>query len=62
MPHNDDARHWRRRALETLAQANDVDDDGSKSMMLTIVRGYEVLAKRSEQQASEHNGASLLRL
>jgi predicted secreted protein len=62
MPHNDDARHWRRRAQEAIAQAKDVDDHGSKQMMLTIVRGYEVLAKKSEQQASEHGGAILRRL
>src|SRR5262245_19080327 len=62
MPHKADARYWRERAQETYAQANDEADQGSKQMMLTIARGYEVLAGRSEQLASELQREILPRL
>ena len=59
MPHNDDARHWRRRAQEAMAQAKDLGDDGSKWMALPIAKGYEVLARCPNSGAASNNGAGL---
>jgi|SoiMethySBSTD1v2_1073268.scaffolds.fasta_scaffold506054_3 hypothetical protein len=43
-----DPKHWRDRADEIRALADDMHDELSKQMMLRIADDYEGLAKRAE--------------
>jgi len=41
--------HWRKRADQALATADQLTDPAAKAMMLDVVTGYEKLAQRAEQ-------------
>ena len=43
--------HWRQRAQETRALANQIDDEDAKLAMLRIADEYELLAKRAAARA-----------
>jgi hypothetical protein len=45
-----DPEHWRKRAEEARAVADDITDPDSRRMMLGIADDYEKLAKRAEQR------------
>jgi hypothetical protein len=45
-----DAKHWRDRAQEARAQAEQMSDPQAKSDMLGIADGYERLAMRAEER------------
>lgn len=47
-----DPEHWRRRAEEMRVLAEDMKDDYSKTVMLSIVMDYEKLAKRAEERST----------
>jgi hypothetical protein len=51
-----DAKHWRDRACEARATADQLTDPKAKLIMLAIATGYERLAKREEErQAAAKN-------
>ena len=45
-------RHWRMRAEEARAIADDCEDAYSRECMLSIARQYDELAERASQAAS----------
>ncbi|HEY7662730.1 MAG TPA: hypothetical protein VH934_06380 [Xanthobacteraceae bacterium] len=45
-----DPKHWRDRAEETRALADQMSDETSRQMMLRIAADYEHLAERAEQR------------
>jgi D-serine dehydratase len=47
----DDAEHWRRRAEEARAHADQMSDEKSREMMLGIAVDYERLAARAEERS-----------
>ncbi len=47
----DDAEHWRRRAEEARAHADQINDEKSREMMLGIAVDYDRLAVRAEQRS-----------
>ena len=46
-----DPEHWRQRAEQMRALAEDVQDDQAKKTMLRIAKDYDRLAVRAEQRA-----------
>ena len=46
---NYDAEHWRKRAEEARAQAEQMPTSGAKRQLLEIAASYEKLAKLSEE-------------
>jgi hypothetical protein len=44
------ARHWRDRAEEARALAEEMRDEFSRQQMLAIADGYDRLAKRAEER------------
>jgi len=46
----DDAQHWRARAAEARAMAEQLTDEKAKKAMLNIAKSYERIAKRAEQR------------
>jgi hypothetical protein len=53
-----DPKHWRERAEDALATANQMDDLQAKAMMIRISYDYESLAKRAEERELRHSIAS----
>ena len=52
--HNfDNPKHWRQRAEEARALAEQMSDAASREMMLGISKDYERLAVMTEQRAQE---------
>jgi hypothetical protein len=49
----DDPKHWRKRAEEARAQAEQMTDRDAKQMMLGIAEDYEKLAKRAEERLAK---------
>ena len=49
----DDPQHWRKRAEESRARAEQMPDGDAKQMMLGIAEDYEKLAKRAEERAKQ---------
>jgi hypothetical protein len=49
----DDPKHWRQRAEQARALAEQMSDPASREMMLGIAKDYERLAERAEQRAQE---------
>jgi hypothetical protein len=49
----DNPKHWRQRAEQARALAEQMSDLASREMMLGIVKDYEQLAERAEQRAQE---------
>jgi bacterioferritin (cytochrome b1) len=49
----DDPKHWRQRAEQARALAEQMSDPASREMMLGIVKDYEQLAEWAEQRAQE---------
>jgi hypothetical protein len=47
------AKHWRDRAEEARANAEQMNDPEAKRQMSEIVAGYERLAQRAEQRLRE---------
>jgi hypothetical protein len=47
----DDPKHWRQRAQEARALAEQMPDAESKEAMLRIARDYERLAQQAEQRS-----------
>ena len=52
-----DHKHWRARAEEARAMAEQMPDPEAKRMMLGIAEGYEKLALRAEQRAAQSSQA-----
>jgi hypothetical protein len=50
--HLNDPEHWRDRAKEARAIAEDMADPVSKEKMLDLAANYEHLAKRAEDRSS----------
>jgi hypothetical protein len=48
LPTIHDAQHWRNRAKEARAQAEQMSDPQAKQQLLEIASGYERLAKLAE--------------
>jgi hypothetical protein len=48
--HLNDSEHWRDRAKEARAMAEDMADPVSKQKMLDVAANYEHLAKRAEDR------------
>ncbi len=46
----DDPAHWRQRADEARAMAEQMTDRDARQMMLGIAEDYEKLAKRTEER------------
>jgi hypothetical protein len=46
----DDPEHWRQRAQEMRALAEDTKDPESKRRMLEVADGYDGLAQRAEER------------
>jgi rubrerythrin len=46
----DDPAHWRQRADEARALAEQITDRDARQMMLRIAEDYEKLAKRAEER------------
>jgi hypothetical protein len=53
----DNADHWRKRADEALANADQISDPAARTLMLDIVAGYERLAQRAEQRRLAQNSS-----
>jgi hypothetical protein len=55
VPHSyNDPEHWRKRAEESRARAEQMSDGGdAKQMMLGIAEDYEKLAKRAEERLAK---------
>jgi hypothetical protein len=49
----DDPEHWRQRAEQARALAEQMNDTASREMMLGIAKDYERLAEQAEQRAQE---------
>jgi hypothetical protein len=47
----DDPKHWRDRADEIRALADDIVDPAAKDILLRIGEDYEKLAQRAEERA-----------
>jgi hypothetical protein len=48
-----DPKHWRDRAKEARAIADEMKDPDAKQMMLGIARDYVLLAERAEARAKD---------
>jgi hypothetical protein len=48
-----DPKHWRDRAEEARAVADQLTDDFAKKQMLRIADDYETLAKRAEKRLKD---------
>jgi hypothetical protein len=48
---SDEAKHWRKLALEALARAQKTTAPEDKAMMLGIAAGYDRLGDQAEEQA-----------
>ena len=48
-----DPEHWRKRAEEARALANQMNDETSKQTMLNIAADYDRLAERAEGRAKD---------
>ena len=44
------AQHWRDRAEEARAHADQMHDETARAMMLGIAEGYEKLARRADER------------
>lgn len=44
-----DARHWRVRAAQAIAQAEQMRDDEAKQSLLKVAHEYEKLAERADK-------------
>jgi len=49
-----DPKHWRERAKEARAMADEMKDRQAKQMMLGIARDYVLLAERAKARAKSH--------
>ena len=49
-----DPKHWRDRAKEASAIADEMKDPDAKQAMLGIARNYVLLAERAEARAKSH--------
>jgi hypothetical protein len=47
------AKHWRERAEEARAMAEQMTDPAAKSAMLTVADSYEKLAERAEARMAK---------
>ena len=54
----DDPNHWRGRAEEARTLADEMSDEVSKQMMLSIAADYERLAERAALRAQRPKGSS----
>jgi hypothetical protein len=54
-PLSTDPKHWRQRAEEALALADQMNDLQAKAVMIRISYDYEVLAKRAEERELRHS-------
>ena len=45
--------HWRDRATEARAQAEQMSDDAARQGMLSVAESYEKLAKRAEAKLDQ---------
>ena len=46
------ADHWRTRAMEARALAQEIRDPEAKAAMLVVAESYEKIAKRAEMEAT----------
>jgi hypothetical protein len=49
----DDPRHWRHRAAEARAVADEIDDPQSKRDMEEVARTYDRMAERAEARLAK---------
>jgi hypothetical protein len=56
VPLLDNPAHWRKRAVEAMANADQLTDLAARAMMLDIGGGYENLALRAEGRRRDQNG------
>jgi hypothetical protein len=47
-----DADHWRRRAEESHALAEQLNGDQARAAMLEVAEGYDKLARRAEERST----------
>ncbi len=59
MPDFNDPKHWRGRAAEARARAEQMTDRDGRQMMLGIAEDYEKLAKLAEERAKKASLDSL---
>jgi hypothetical protein len=52
----DNAKHWRARAEQTLALANQMTHEDSKQVLLGIAHGYAQLARMAEARKADRTG------
>jgi hypothetical protein len=50
-----DVKHWRARAQESRAQAEQMPTDDMKQSMLNIAEEYEALAQRAEARIAKNS-------
>jgi hypothetical protein len=48
----DDVEHWRQRAREARAQAEQMTDSHAKQLMLTVADSYDRIAQRASDRAA----------
>jgi hypothetical protein len=48
-----DPKHWRNRAQETRALADQMSDPDTRRIMIGVAEDYEKLAKRAEERAAK---------
>ena len=58
----DDPNHWRDRAIEARAQAEQLGDEQARVSMLQVANGYDQLADRAEERAFDQLFSELARL
>ena len=51
------AKHWRDRAAEIRAHANEMEDGVSRRVMLSIAQSYELLAQRAQEVTNQSDTA-----
>jgi hypothetical protein len=56
--HLNDPGHWRARAIEARAVAEQITDPVAKQMMLNVAAEYEQLAKRAEERMAKPSPTS----
>lgn len=54
MTYADNPKHWRDRAEEARAQAEQMTDEAARSGMLQIAKSYDEIARHAEERIALH--------